>query len=179
MKILIKIFFIKLPVIFIYYFFRLRFLKRCLWKSARPVKVVSILKKLFEQLVRIFFLDFCNMFDSHWYYEVQVEIRQKVNLKTEVTRKQSTLSFRKKNIPYPLIRTLRCSDQGVRNVRFSENLVCFVFFLPPFWELLFCLITDVLIIIVDQSFMNEAEWKSNFKHLIFTSLAWNIDTSEH
>ena len=38
------------------------------------------------------------------------------NLKTEVTRIQSTPNF-----------------QGVKNVRFSENLAaCFVFLLPPF-----------------------------------------------
>ena len=37
----------------------------------------------------------------------------------------------KTNISYPLIRTHTCAYQGVRNVRFSENLVCFVFLLPP------------------------------------------------
>ena len=30
----------------------------------------------------------------------------------------------------------------VRNVCFSENLTCFIFMLPPFWDLPFCLITD-------------------------------------
>ena len=35
--------------------------------------------------------------------------------------------FRKTNISYPLIRTRTCAYQGVRNVRFSENLACFVF----------------------------------------------------
>ena len=78
--------------------------------------------------------------------------------------------FRKMNISYPLIRTLCIfphSDwigetrsispysvrmrentegayQGVRNVRFSENLACFVFLKHPFWDLPFCLITDKL-----------------------------------
>ena len=37
--------------------------------------------------------------------------------------------------------------QGVRNVRFSENLACFVFLLPPFWDSPFCLITDELLTI--------------------------------
>ena len=32
--------------------------------------------------------------------------------------------------------------QGVRNVRFSENLACFVFLKHPFWDSPFCLITD-------------------------------------
>ena len=31
---------------------------------------------------------------------------------------------------------------GVRNVRFSENLACFVFLEHPFWDSSFCLITD-------------------------------------
>ena len=34
--------------------------------------------------------------------------------------------------------------QGVRNVCFSENFACFNFLLPPFWDSLFCLITDHL-----------------------------------
>ena len=35
--------------------------------------------------------------------------------------------FRKTNISYSLIRTRTCVYQGVRNIRFSENLVYFVF----------------------------------------------------
>ena len=34
---------------------------------------------------------------------------------------------RKTNISYPLIRTRVCACQGVRNVRFTENLAFFVF----------------------------------------------------
>ena len=34
---------------------------------------------------------------------------------------------RKMNISYPLIRTGACAYQGIRNVRFSGNLACFVF----------------------------------------------------
>ena len=37
-----------------------------------------------------------------------------------------------------------CTCQGVRNVRFSENLTCFVFLKHPFWDSPFCLITDDL-----------------------------------
>ena len=48
--------------------------------------------------------------------------------------------FRKTNISYSLIRTR--AYQGVRNVRFSENLACFVFLKYPFWDSPFCLITD-------------------------------------
>ena len=37
-----------------------------------------------------------------------------------------------------------CAYQGVRNVRFSENLGCFVFLKHPFWDSPFYLITDEL-----------------------------------
>ena len=37
----------------------------------------------------------------------------------------------KTNISYPLIHTLMCPYQGVRNVPFLENFECFVFLLPP------------------------------------------------
>ena len=46
--------------------------------------------------------------------------------------------FRKTNISYPLIRTRTPAYQGVRNVPFSENLVCFVFLKHPFWDSSFC-----------------------------------------
>ena len=52
--------------------------------------------------------------------------------------------FRKTNISYPLIRTRRCAYQGVRNVRFSGNLACFVFLKHSFWDSPFYLITDEL-----------------------------------
>ena len=35
--------------------------------------------------------------------------------------------FQKTNISYPLIHTRTCAYQRVRNIRFSENLVYFVF----------------------------------------------------
>ena len=40
----------------------------------------------------------------------------------------------------PLIRT--STYKGLRNVRFLENLTCFAFPLPPFWDLSFYLATD-------------------------------------
>ena len=40
----------------------------------------------------------------------------------------------------PLIRTHTCAYQGIRDVRFSENLSCFVFLKHPFWDSPFCLI---------------------------------------
>ena len=50
--------------------------------------------------------------------------------------------FRKMNIFYPLIRTRTWAYQRVKNVRFLENLACFVFLKHPFWNSPFCLITD-------------------------------------
>ena len=50
--------------------------------------------------------------------------------------------FWKRNISYPLIRTQACAYQGVRNVRFSENLACFVFLQQPCWDSFFSLIVD-------------------------------------
>ena len=50
----------------------------------------------------------------------------------------------KTNISKPLIRTRTCACQGVRNIRFSENLTCFVFLKQAFWNSPFCLITDDL-----------------------------------
>ena len=38
-----------------------------------------------------------------------------------------------------------CVYQGVRNVPFSENLACFAFLLPPFWDSPFCLTNDDMI----------------------------------
>ena len=40
-----------------------------------------------------------------------------------------------------------CEYQGVRNVCFSENLACFVFLLPAFWDSPFYLITNDLFLV--------------------------------
>ena len=51
----------------------------------------------------------------------------------------SSQIFKKTNISYPLIHTCTSAYQGVRNVFFLENLVCFVFLF--FYDSPFCLIT--------------------------------------
>ena len=58
--------------------------------------------------------------------------------------KKAHQMFPKKNISYPLICTRTCAYQGVINVGFPENLVCFLFLWHPFWDLPFWLITNVL-----------------------------------
>ena len=40
----------------------------------------------------------------------------------------------------------KCAYQGVRNLRFSENLTCFVFLKHPFSDSPFCLITGKLVL---------------------------------
>ena len=72
-------------------------------------------------------------------------IREKENLKTEVTRKQSMPNLPKSVYFLPLISTGTCAYQGVRNVPFSENLGCFVFLKHPFRDLLFCFIANKLV----------------------------------
>ena len=67
---------------------------------------------------------------------------KRANLKTGVLRKQRAPNFRKTSISYSLIRTRTCAYQGVRDVRFSENLACFVFLKQPFSDSPFCFITD-------------------------------------
>ena len=62
--------------------------------------------------------------------------------------------FRKTNISYPLIRTRTCAYQGVRNVRFSKNLACFVFLKHPSRDSPFCLITDEIKLLEHLSFNN-------------------------
>ena len=61
-----------------------------------------------------------------------------MNLKTGVSRKQSMSNFPKNKYFLPP------ALQGVRNVRFSENLPCFAFLLPTSWDSPFCFITDDL-----------------------------------
>ena len=46
-----------------------------------------------------------------------------------------------------IFRKMFCAYQGVKYVRFSENLACFVFLKQTFWDLPFCLITDDLILL--------------------------------
>ena len=61
-----------------------------------------------------------------------------MNLITGVSRKQSMQNFPKnKHFLPPWY-----AHQGVRNVRFSGNLACFVFMKHSFWDSPFCLITD-------------------------------------
>ena len=50
---------------------------------------------------------------------------------------------------WKMTRTRTCAYQGIKNLRFSENLACFVFLLLPFWDSPFCHITDELLVVVN------------------------------
>ena len=63
------------------------------------------------------------------------------NVKTGVTRKQSTPNFPKNEHFLPSVtHTYVCLSIGKKF--FWENLVCFVFLKHSFWDSCFCLITD-------------------------------------
>ena len=60
-------------------------------------------------------------------------IRLKDGSQNRGNKKTKHAKFSEKtNISYPLICTYTCAYQGMRNTRFAENLVGFVFLLPPF-----------------------------------------------
>ena len=83
--------------------------------------------------------------------------------------------FRKTNISYPLIRTRTCAYEGERNVRFSENLACFVFLNTHFEIHPFALLsTKYLKVSSTSSQMNEVcslllNWRFTLK-IIYGSL---------
>ena len=65
-----------------------------------------------------------------------------MNLKTGVSKIQSTPNFPKNKHFLPPGTHTYLYVSGVINVRFSENLACFVFLKHPFWDSPFCLITN-------------------------------------
>ena len=64
------------------------------------------------------------------------KVKSRISKRREQENKARQI-FRKRNITYALIRTRKCAYKGVTNVRFSEDLACFVFLLPPFGDLPF------------------------------------------
>ena len=67
-------------------------------------------------------------------------IRQEGESQNECFKKIEHVKFSEKQTFFYAVRT--CAYQGVKNVRFSENLRCLVFLEHPFWDSPFCLITD-------------------------------------
>ena len=76
---------------------------------------------------------------TNYYTEVKSSvIRQKGESQNGCFKKTKHAKFSKKRI----FLTRTCAYQGARNIRFSENLACFVFLKHSFWDSAFCLITD-------------------------------------
>ena len=77
-------------------------------------------------------------------FDINLGILSYRKLDIEPIYPQTDKTFRNVTINTIMIVVGTCVYQGVRNVRFSENLACFVFLKHPFWNSLFCLITDVV-----------------------------------
>ena len=77
-------------------------------------------------------------------FDINLGILSYRKLDIESIYPQTDKTFRNVTINTIMIVVGTCVYQGVRNVRFSENLACFVFLKHPFWNSLFCLITDVV-----------------------------------
>ena len=77
------------------------------------------------------------------------------------------------NFSYPLIRTRTDTYQGVRNVRFLENLVCFAFLLPSFWDSPFCLITNYFLHKLEKQ-LNDSYDNQNIDLKTDYTSAWSI-----
>ena len=76
-----------------------------------------------------------------WHYFVDNKVKGRIS-KQMLRENKLRQIYRKTNISYPLISTLACAYQGVRNIYFSE-IWCALFFLQhSFWGSHFCLITD-------------------------------------
>ena len=103
----------------------------------------------------------------HWTLVKSSLIRQKGECENGCFKKTKHAKFFKKRTfltPwYAHVRT--CAYQGVRNVRFLENLAYFIFLKHPFWDSPFCLITDQLCVIPpDMAWLVLIIW--------FLSLEW-------
>ena len=69
------------------------------------------------------------------------------------------------------------SYQGVKNLHFSQNLTCFVFLNHPFWDSLFCLITDMLVNFVNTALYVKTEYLKHCTNRINRLLKASIVTT--
>ena len=89
------------------------------------------------------------------------------------------------------MRTRTCAYQGIKNVRFSENLACFVFLKQQFWDSPLCLITDEIKFFVPptghQNYLDKSLVSLkmirfpiiNLKKLIRSNWIWNRTVSKN
>ena len=106
------------------------FSERKIWNSSASRWTHEYKKWTFRTSKCILFLATC-ILDFHVLLSFGDEIWYNQDVITGVSRK-STSSFLKND----------CVKLPGRNVRFSENLTCFVFLKYPFLDLAFCLITN-------------------------------------
>ena len=94
-------------------------------------------KVLQKQKIKQDFIFLCELFKAEFIFDPDVSREQVISWNTSVIRQQgeSQNGYFKKTKHAEFY-------QGVRNVRFWENLTCFVFLKHPFWDLPFCLITN-------------------------------------
>ena len=86
--------------------------------------------------------------------------------------KKARQIFRKTNIFYPLICTRTCTYQGVKNVRFSENLPCFLFLKHSFWDSPFCLLTDEFLYLIVKIMYDKSLIYNKWFFYLKKSNAW-------
>ena len=89
---------------------------------------------------------------DYWFCKFTGNKAKGLSSKRVFQKNKARQIFWKTNIFYPRLDT--CTYQGVRNVRFSENLTCFVFLKHSFWDSPFSLITDELIELMLHEIMN-------------------------
>ena len=118
---------------------------------AHYAKMILILGKKLKWKVSIATLKFVRLkFTCIWYWErldnyISSVIRQKGESQNGCFKKTKHAKFsEKQTFLTPDMHTCTCDYQGVRIVRFSENLACIVFLKHPFWDSPFCHITDNL-----------------------------------
>ena len=103
--------------------------------------ILNIFHKLLWCFHQLIFIDNFEQLNGNKYWPLKeqlVGIKAKGRISKWVFQENKARQiFPKTDISYLLI-------QRVRNVRFSENLSCFVFLKYPLWDMLFCLIADEL-----------------------------------
>ena len=68
------------------------------------------------------------------------QMRKQINAKSSVIRQKANLKSQSRG--NKKAKHAKFSKKSKHNVRFSENLACFAFLLPQFWDSPFCIITD-------------------------------------
>ena len=71
--------------------------------------------------------------------------KNQVHFKFSRNRTRSSRTNIEKCVGIKIVLIMVCAYQGVKNDCFSKNLTSFVFLKHPFWDSVFCLITDAIV----------------------------------